>query len=195
MVGRPVTGAGEQKEKYVAIGHRRVWAMAAMLTVSTVAVGCGKAADKASEKIAEKAIEQSAGDGVDVDINADDGTYSVNTPDGSYQAGTSVPDTWPDDIPLPKDLNVSSGMNATDAGTQVVTVSGSTGDDLNELKALYKSALSGWTEGYSSESVTDGTKYMQLMLQDGDRSLTVIGSEGESGSDLTLSYSVSPQEP
>ncbi len=65
---------------------------------------------------------QASGDDGDIDIETDDGSFSVN-------AGTGIPDEWPDEIPLPDGLDdVSSSVTA--AGDElVISLTGQTDDD------------------------------------------------------------------
>ena len=69
----------------------------ALIALGLVGSGCGKVADKATEKLTEKACEDGQrGENCDVDIS-EVGT-SVNTDDGESSAGatTDYPDGYPD---------------------------------------------------------------------------------------------------
>lgn len=58
-------------------------AIAACLTFSA----CGNIAEKVTEEGAERIIEAESGEDVDIDFDSDDGSFSVQTEDGSFSIG------------------------------------------------------------------------------------------------------------
>ena len=102
-----------QKLRNVAL----VVATAALLVGSA---GCGKIADKASEQIAERIIEKQTGG--KVDIQKDGEKIKIETDEGTITGGASIPDGWPSDIPLPKDLRVIGGSAIKDGDQTVYSV-------------------------------------------------------------------------
>lgn len=158
-----------------------------------VSAGCSSAADKASEKLVERAIESESGGDVDLNFDADgEGTFSVETEDGSFSmgAGGEVPDAWPSDVPLPDDLEVISGSTMSDGSSgEIVSVSGSTGASVDEVIASFE-GLAGWTvDNESTMSSTDGS-ISSLFMSQGDRNLSITVSEGSDGVTVTLSHVV-----
>lgn len=100
-------------------------ATSALLVLGSAGCGADTLAEKATEKAAEKAIEEAASsEGVDVDLDTEDGEISIETSDGSFTSGTgSLPDGFPDDVPV-LDGEVLSGAASQQNGTTsyVVTI-------------------------------------------------------------------------
>jgi hypothetical protein len=64
-----------------------------------LASGCG--AEDVADRVAEKAIENAGGGDADVDFDVDSGELKVETDEGSFSSGGSLPDDFPSDqIPL-----------------------------------------------------------------------------------------------
>ncbi len=117
--------------------RRVLMATAALALVFSVSA-CGKATDKLSEKIAEKSLEGATGG--DIDIDGDDGSFSIKTEDGEFSSKTSqdLPDDWPSDIlPIPGGMEIANvTQTKVDTAEQSsVYLEGS--GDLKELLASY----------------------------------------------------------
>lgn len=180
-------------------------ALAAAASLLVVATGCGKVAEKATEKVAEQAI----GDGADVDLDSDgnvvvksedgnfemsgeDGSFKMENEDGSFSSEAGkVPESWPDDVPLPSQFEVQAGSEMLDAGGETyVTVGGTTSVSVDELKTFYAEALSGWDEVSSSTSSMDGSTNVQLVYEKTNRTVTVMSSEVEGTTQLNISHTI-----
>jgi hypothetical protein len=136
---------------------RAALAITALATTSILITGCGAVAEKAGEKAAEKAIESQGGGNVDIDTS-EDGKVSIETEDGSVSFGSGeVPAEWPGDVPLPDDLEVSTGSTIGASDGRLVSVVGTSGQDPAELLEFFKDALSDWEiSGESSTTSTSG---------------------------------------
>ncbi|MEO6987775.1 MAG: hypothetical protein ABI239_03920 [Aquihabitans sp.] len=170
-----------------------VVALASLLLVAT---GCGKAADKLSEKATEKAIESAAGEGVDVDLDGD-GNFAIETEDGSYSAQVGkVPASWPDDVPLPPDLTVvQSGTEMADAeGITTTSVSFTTNATASAVAEFYTDALSDWTDTMNSTSSADSGDFSQLMYEKGDRTVVIIAASSEGETQVTINHTEAPAQ-
>ena len=87
------------------------------------AAGCGKAAEKVAEKATEEAIENQTGGQVDLDVDGEGGV-SIETEDGSISSSAKVPEGWPDDVPVPDDLQIMMGGTQDTPQALVLTDSG-----------------------------------------------------------------------
>ncbi len=159
--------------------------MALLLTVGA----CGKAAEKATEKITEEAIEAQGGG--DVDVNLEEGGYRVETEDGSAEFGTGMPEGWPDDIGLPEGFEPTGGANVSQGQETMITLAGTTPQDLDAVVAFFEEELGGWTEISRSDLAGD-RRVVNLSYENGERALVMGAAESDTGSELTISYQVSP---
>lgn len=143
-----------------------------------VLAGCGgeksesaapvTAGSAAADKVAETIIEQSAkaqGENVDVDIDSagDSMTISLQNAEGTHQittgASASVPQGFPEDVPIYPGLNIQMANSMT--SQEMFSVVGQTTASNDEVAAFYKKELAarGWTE----ESVMQHNAEGQLM--------------------------------
>lgn len=166
----------------------------------TFTMSCGKAAEKAGEKMAEQALEDAGGGNVDIGkdgqikIETKDGTYEsdgqgnvrIETEDGTTTAGSGLPDGWPDDVPVPGDASVTYGSASPEGLMVTLQIKGSPADAFDELKA----ALDGWAVEDEYSASGSGTDMRSARFVDGERAVTVsIVSDGSGdGSTGTLMY-------
>lgn len=174
--------------------HRRLPARLGLaglaLVLVTGAGGCGQAADKISEKATEKAIESGADGDADVDIS--DGQMNIETEDGSFSVGSGeVPDTWPEDVPLPADLAVLSAMDMGSEGESMINISGTTDMNPDEVAAFYEDELDGWTESGSFSSSADEGGMSSVSYEQDERTVGVtIVDDPDEATTLSLSYTI-----
>ena len=171
--------------------HRRSAVVGAAVALALVVTGCGKAAENLSEKATEKIIESQGEGNVDVDIDNDDGSYSINTDEGSISFGADLPRSWPEDVPLPDDLAVTGGSDMSSDGGALVVVSGLTSMAADDVLNMYESSMSGWTE-QSKQEINGEQRIVSVSYVNGERMLSVGTSEGTGETTLTLSYTESP---
>ena len=172
-----------QKLRNVAL----VVATAALLVGSA---GCGKIADKASEQIAERIIEKQTGG--KVDIQKDGEKIKIETDEGTITGGASIPDGWPSDIPLPKDLRVIGGSAIKDGDQTVYSVAGSSSASRDEIKNLYANALSDWKLEHSMDLRGEDESTM-LSYSKGDRMALITISEHEKERNLSVTVQDQPK--
>lgn len=192
--------------KTMTIRRARTAALAGALLFTTA--GCGKIAEKASEKIVEKGIEAGTGAKVDIDgktgglsvetdegsltFDGDEGGFRMETEDGSYRAGTEMPDDWPSDIPLPPGFEVISGHETRDGDNETVSVTGSADGTPDDLMSIYTDGLSGWSEANRSSMGDDSFQQLSTTWEKGDRTLMVmILSDAEEGTRVMVNHMVS----
>lgn len=173
--------------------HRTVRPVAAVLAGVALlgAAGCGQAAEKVAEKATEEAIESQAGDGAKVDIGQD-GTFEIETEEGSYSAGTGeVPEGWPDDVPLPDGLEIVTGSNLGNDAERITSVIGTTDESPDAVAAFYEEALSDWEEASSMDSNADGASFRSVSYTSGERTLQLTISEDAEGvTTLSVTHAV-----
>lgn len=159
---------------------------AAVLALGLVAgVGCGKVAEKATERAVERV------DGVD-DVDISEDGVRIETEDGvvDFSGDGTLPDGWPDDVPVPDDITVNFSGSTGSGSDRSFTVMGTTGLSAAEVLDLYKDRLSGWdVEGESTFSGSGATSASATFL-DGDRSVVVGASEAGDGTSVTINYTV-----
>lgn len=179
-----------------AIRRNRRRSAAARISLVALAVGivlggagCGKASEKVSEKAAEKAIEREAGGKVDIDVDDDSGKVKVKTKDGSFSAGgEKVPDAWPDDVPLPKDL---SGISATESSTDAqvgIQIQGETSLSTPKVLALYENGLKGWEADSASQSSGSEATAASANYTKGQRQVSVYVNDIADATSVSLTY-------
>ena len=188
---------------------RRSIVAAVAVGVVLTSAGCGKVSEKASEKIAEKAIEAGSGGNANVDIDGDgvvieteEGTYRadgegnvrIETEDGTYTAGTGdLPEGWPDEIPLPDDLEIVSSSRMGDEAQILLSVVGTTRLSPADAVDLALGGLESWEVVGNYDMGSDGLVNKSVQLSDGDRSLSISAghNEGDDVSTISYSYTVS----
>lgn len=162
-------------------------AVALLALAPLVAVSCG-GSDKVAERIAEEAIERETGGSVDIDT--DGGSVSVETDDGSFSMGQgSVPDGWPDDIPLPDGLEVLAGSEITQDDGVYVTITGNVDATAAELGEFYKEELSDWKVVGEATNTMNGVESVMLQMELDLRGFTMnVSSGGDEPTTLTISH-------
>lgn len=126
---------------------------AATLALAVALAGCS--GEQVTERLAEEAVEQ-LGDGeAELDLDADDGDgVGISTEDGTLQSGGSLPESFPDGLPLPPDdfdVGPSYEQRGDDGDgfeLQVALLTTGTVDDLSDY---YQQALT--DAGYDVEEV------------------------------------------
>lgn len=165
-------------------------ALAALVSLTTA--GCGAVAEKASEKATEQVIESQTGG--DVDVNADgDGSVEFETDDGSFSVGTGeVPADWPDDVPLPDDVEVLSGATTDTPDGKLVGITAATDESPEDLLAGLKDALGDWEISGETTTSGDGSMTGAQWERDGRRVNFAATSGGDGQTSLTLSHTTAP---
>lgn len=80
-------------------------------------------AESLAERAIETSIENAGGDGADVDFDADTGEFSVETDEGSFSSGGSLPDSFPvDEVPLIDGDLVQAAASEQDGATGYVVL-------------------------------------------------------------------------
>ena len=122
--------------------HRRAIAVA---TLALAVAGCGSVSDQVAESVADGAVDQLAGE--DVDIDMDDQGLSVESSEGSLSVGGEIPADFPDTVPLPEDHTVVSVVEQDGGDGQILGVQVQTPGTVTEWDAFYADALAeaGWT--------------------------------------------------
>lgn len=165
------------------MNKRLMFAIAAMVSVGILMVGCGKkVGEKAAEKLLEKAIEKQGGGKAKVDIT--DGSMKVVTDKGevsaSYGAKVEVSKDWPADVPVYKNGTVTSSMKVPEGFHVIMNTSDSQDKVIENMKSDLTSK--GWTEEASINLEQQKTasfkkeerRVMVTTLTDGGKTLVTI---------------------
>lgn len=97
---------------------RRTARTLGLLAATTLLLaGAACSADDVADQVAERAIENAAGEGADVDFDADTGEFKVETDAGTFSSGGSLPDDFPgDEVPL-LDGEILQAASSTQEGS------------------------------------------------------------------------------
>jgi hypothetical protein len=149
------------------------------LALALALSACGKSQEKAAETLAEEALEANSGQKVDVDIEDDGQTVTIQTEEGTIKQtsgdNVALPAEFPTDIALPDDYKLMSVMTMGPVTSVVMEVPQSPSDLFATFKS--KQADQGWKETLAMQG-TDGS---MLGFEKGDRSMLVNLSSSESG--------------
>lgn len=158
----------------------------AVLALALVLSACGKSEEKAAETLAEQALEANSGQDVDVDIEDDGQTVTIQTEEGTLKQSSgdnvALPPDFPTDISLPADYKVMSVMTMGPVTSVVMEVPESPSD----LFASFKSGQSG--QGWKETLSMQGADGSMLGFEKEDRSLLVnLGRSEDGGTMVSLS--------
>lgn len=166
-------------------------AAAAMLVTASCGSAAEEAGDTAAEQLTERLAESQGGGDVDVDFDSGDGSFSLETEDGSFETGSgAVPEEWPEDVPLPDGLEVVSGSTSdTDAGVTVAIVGTSTTSP-SDLLAELKSALADWEISGETTGTTGDDTLAGAQFDTEGRRVNFTATSSGSETSITLSHNL-----
>lgn len=164
---------------------------ALLLLLGATACGADDVADQAAESAVERAIEDAASsEGVDVDVDTEDGSVTIESSDGTFTSGMgSLPQGFPEDIPVVEGeilQGASSEGNGTTGWVVSVAVDQSPDQAIAEAAAALEGA--GYTEGDNSASM-EGLSYVQYV---GSEWEIILGAADNGEGGTLLSYTVTP---
>lgn len=164
---------------------RRIICTAAAASAVVLGSACS------SDDVAERLTESLSGDDVEVDIDSDSGEVKIETDDGSMQFSTDqLPEGFPQDIPLPDDLDLMSSRS-TDVGdgaafSLVGTVDGEASEVFDPLAKQFRDA--GWNETDTGTVTMSGTTTTSATFENADWRVSLIVNE--TGGESTVTYAV-----
>jgi hypothetical protein len=166
----------------------RTMAVVAVLALGTTA--CGSIA----ERVTEGVLERAAGGDVDIDFDEDGGSVTVETSEGTarFGAGGTLPDSFPDDVPLPSaDYQVAQSFEQSGSDGVAVQVSlgveAAASDIAEELEGEF--AAGGWENESTSRTSGDGfTQITMVFLKDDLRVMLMIMADD--GEEAIVAYTV-----
>ncbi len=137
-----------------------------------------------SQTAVETSMEQAIGNNADVQMNTD-GTTQIQTDEGTYTTGQTLPADWPADAPTYANAQIlySASVNAT-TGQPGAMVMMMTTDTAETVMDFYKTSMAsnGWTVSGTMEAggstvmtATKDTRAMSLAVSsaDGQTSITI----------------------
>jgi len=138
-----------------------------LVVLATAAAGCARAVEDALEGAVERQLEEESGSGnVNVDLNEDDGSVSIETDEGSIEiGGAEIPNDFP--LPLPEDYEVVSVVTQTGEAAGTLVTLGFDPVDFDVVAAMYEDFFNdqGWEVSLTNSSA-------------GADKLAIIGAEG-----------------
>lgn len=156
-----------------------------LLLVTLALSACGKIAEEA----VERGIESQTGG--DVEIDADQGNFSVESSEGTFEQRVGqMPDNFPDSVPLP-DIEVQSGMRMETEDGNGWNVSGLFAGDCEDFVAFYNSIGPEWSplegmEPPTCDNSSDGA-FLNAIVES-DQYLVTYGfiSDGQSAPTISV---------
>lgn len=167
---------------------RRI-AIVGALALATTACG------SITERVTEGVLERAAGGDVDIDLDGEDGgSITVETSEGTarFGAGGNLPDSFPDDVPLPSaDYQVAQSFEQSGSDGVAVQVSlgvnAAASDVADELEGEF--AADGWENDSTSRTSGDGFTQITMAFTKGEmRVMLMIMSDD--GDETIVSYTV-----
>lgn len=194
--GRPGTsrttpacpGQTDHGDIMTSMALRRIAIIGALALATTA---CGSI----TERVTEGVLERAAGGDVDIDLDGDDGgSITIETSEGTARigAGGNLPDSFPDDVPLPSaDYQVAQSFEQSTndgVGIQVSLGVKAAADDIaDELEKAF--ADGGWENESTSRSSGDGFTQVILGFSKGDMRVMVM-IMSDDGEETIVSYTV-----
>lgn len=146
---RTSTTLGEPDMHTIRTRPRLLLAIGALALSGTA---CSSIGEGIAERAAEEIAEQAAGEGVEIDLDEDGGTFRIESSEGTLDfGGGEIPDGFPDGLPLPDGHEVLTTMSqgSDDGETMMVNLGAPGGFDA--VRAAVESGLDGWTIDNTSD--------------------------------------------
>jgi len=183
---------------------KKIAALAVIISLAAFilfsAGGCSKIGQRIAETVTEETIEQAIEQGIEgeggqaeVDISGDEVTITTDEGETSWGTGTELPEGFPKVVPIYPDMTPTSTMTWEDDGNKYFMVGFETADPGKKVYDWYmdKFSAAGWTVDYNSTTTSDGDKYYNVTANDGTLEASVMVSEYEG--DTTVSINVGPK--
>lgn len=176
-----------------------IMSLAAFVLLS--AGGCSKVGERIAESISEEAIESAIEEGIEgeggqaeVDISGDEVTVTTEEGETSWGLSTELPEGFPKVVPIYPDMTPTSTMTWEEDGNKYFMVGFETADPGKKVYDwyMYQFPTAGWTIDYNSTTTSNGDKYYYVTANDGTLEVSVIVSEYEG--ETTLSLDVGPKQ-
>lgn len=161
---------------------RQIRRIAASLLAAVLLVGssgCSSITDRAVEKIVKREL------GEYVDFDGDDDSVRVETDEGLFTSGTTIPEDWPSDVPIPPDLEVSGSSVVRADDEKSFSLQGISQMSTKEIEDFYADAFSGWEETRLVEVGGDQQMVQAAYEKDGT-SVSVSVFDAAEGHNLTI---------
>ena len=163
-----------------------------LLASASVLPGCGKAAEMTAEKLAETAIENETGGNASVDLNSENGTFSIQAGDGenavNMQAGENValPEKLPDDVYIPDGVTWNLVQSGTGEKDQLM-LHGTTDAAMAEVAATLKSKATaqGWE---TVQNISQPGSMEMMTLSKGEKTLSYTLGSDDGKTTIMIAY-------
>lgn len=150
------------------------------LGLATLLAACGRGG---TERAIERAIEEETGENAEVDVRTD-GSVKVETEDGTFQTGNTLPADWPTDVPVYAGATVQYSASVTETGQPGSAAVLMTTDSAAQVASYYKKALkeNGWTVESTIEA--QGTTIFSATKD--DRVVSFMSASAQGATTITL---------
>ena len=162
-----------------------------LIAIGLLTTACGNAAEDLVENAIENAIESEGGGDVNIDIDEDGGSASIETDEGSIQiGGGDIPADFP--LPIPDYEEVAGVVTSDQEGTESTQIILSFDpDDIDEVADLYEGYFNdqGWETTRTDTKSGDIRNLWISGISGGIDAAAAIGyNDGDDVATLTLLY-------
>lgn len=136
--------------------------------------GC-KVGPRAAERYAEEAMQRAIGDEGEVTVDSGGEQVTIKTDEGETTIGqtTSLPDGFPDIIPVYPNIVITTSSKSTYDGKVSFSVAAESSDSFEDVSGWYMSQLEGWENKSEMTTEGDGGKWAMISGDKGSYSLWV----------------------
>ncbi len=179
----PRGSCSDANGKEPVMGTVRQGAIAILSSLLLVNTGCGRR--RLQERMIERAIEHQTGQKANVRLDDDNGTVTMNTPEGQLSVTTgksaTIPDSFPKDVFLYPGASVLQTM-VVPQGYQLVL---STADDSSQVAERYRKEMTsqGWT---SQLEMTHSDQTILGYEKKGRSAMVTLAREKEGNTQIIL---------
>lgn len=159
--------------------HRHTALAAAALSLAVVAGACS--AEDLAETVTEQAIENEVGGDVDLDVDSDDGSISIETDEGSVTYGNNgdLPESFPASFDIAEGMTVAFAGESSDATSTAATAILEGDRPAAEVVAYYRDLA--LAEGFTLDREIETDLDVAANMSMGDTSLNIIGGNPGGG--------------
>lgn len=122
-------------------------------------------------------------DSFSMQTDEETGSFKMETEDGTMESAAKIPDDFPDSIPLPSDFEVQQGTRMESEGAVTWSVSGATGQAVDEVIETFGAAVS--DAGYAEVSSMSSAEYAQVSFE-GEYTVSMAAFAGDGVTNIQL---------
>ncbi|MEZ4416449.1 MAG: hypothetical protein R3E10_11950 [Gemmatimonadota bacterium] len=163
------------------------WTAVAVSSMALLAIGCGRASERSAERMVEEAMRESGADAADVDVS--EGRMRISSEQEGRSTtiemgGGSLPEGFPDDVPIPPGAQIAVSMMSQGEGASVTLT---TDDSVRSVYDYYLEHLvdEGWEIDQKMEA--SGMFILHATKDERELAASIAGEGDETTVTLTVS--------